>query len=93
MISKTTLKQCISGSFLLAVPVAALMLFAPTITQSHADGMAGLDSVPTVNIDTANELEVVTLSNWSYTGVGRCPPALRRKGPGHPAFDKHCSPL
>lgn len=94
MIPKTTLKRCVSGFILLAVPVAALTLFAPTVTQTDADGMVGLDSVLSINADVANELEVVNLSNWTYTAhtPAHCPPGLAKKGPGHPGWEKVCSP-
>jgi hypothetical protein len=94
MMPKSTLKLCVSAFVLLAVPVAALTLFAPTVTQTHADGMVGLDGVLSVDADVTNELEVVNLSNWTYTDhkPGHCPPGLAKKGPGHPGWENVCSP-
>ena len=94
MILKTTLKQWISAFVLLAVPVAALTLFGPTVTQTDADGMVGLDGVLSVNADIVNDLEVVNLSNWTYTAhtPEHCPPGLAKKGPGHPGWERVCSP-
>jgi hypothetical protein len=72
-----------------------LTLFAPTVTGTQAEGMVDLDFVLSVNADIANELEVVNLSNWTYTAHGprRCPPGLAKKGPGHPGWENVCSPF